>query len=93
MKMNIHLVAGARPNFVKAAPLLRVLEKYRKFDVKFINTGQTCVAPDYVLVDESISDDFIRQIKGSVFLYFSPVITEVILMHYSSRGLSLFPAK
>ena len=33
---------------------------------KFINTGQTCVAPDYVIVDESISDDFISQIKDSV---------------------------
>lgn len=26
---------------------------------KFVNNGQTCIAPDYVLVDESIADEFI----------------------------------
>lgn len=29
---------------------------------KFINSGQTCVAPDYVLVDETIKDDFIKKL-------------------------------
>ncbi len=56
--MNIHLVAGARPNFVKAAPLLRVLEKYRKFNVKFINTGQHY---DKILSDSIIEDLEIRK--------------------------------
>lgn len=27
---------------------------------KFLNAGQTCVAPDYLLVDEAIKDDFIK---------------------------------
>lgn len=35
---------------------------------KYINAGQTCVAPDYILVDESIKDKFIdkliEKIKG-----------------------------
>src|SRR5204863_695653 len=26
---------------------------------KFINNGQTCVAPDYILADEKIADEFI----------------------------------
>ncbi|WP_027964532.1 aldehyde dehydrogenase [Halalkalibacillus halophilus] len=30
---------------------------------KFMNAGQTCVAPDYVLVHESIKQDFIKQLK------------------------------
>lgn len=29
---------------------------------KFVNAGQTCVAPDYVLVEESIAHDFIREL-------------------------------
>lgn len=29
---------------------------------KFLNTGQTCVAPDYVLVDHKIKDEFMRLI-------------------------------
>jgi aldehyde dehydrogenase (NAD+) len=28
---------------------------------KFVNNGQTCVAPDYVLVDEKIADAFIKE--------------------------------
>ncbi len=39
-KIKIHLVGGARPNFVKIAPLLHLLEKDKIFDVKLINTGQ-----------------------------------------------------
>ena len=30
---------------------------------KFMNAGQTCVAPDYVLVDQSICNDFIKYAK------------------------------
>ena len=30
---------------------------------KFINAGQTCIAPDYVLVEESIKDKFIDTLK------------------------------
>ncbi len=30
---------------------------------KFLNSGQTCVAPDYCLVDEKIKDDFLKEVK------------------------------
>lgn len=30
---------------------------------KYLNCGQTCVAPDYVMVDEKIKDQFVEQIK------------------------------
>ncbi len=30
---------------------------------KFINNGQTCVAPDYLLVDEKVVDRFISELK------------------------------
>ena len=30
---------------------------------KFLNCGQTCVAPDYVLVDESVRDDFLHELE------------------------------
>ena len=31
---------------------------------KFLNCGQTCVAPDYVLVHESLAEDFTRKMFG-----------------------------
>ena len=40
---------------------------------KFMNTGQTCVAPDYVLIDEEVYDDFIDNIKKSIFNMYGDV--------------------
>lgn len=33
---------------------------------KFVNAGQTCIAPDYLLVQESIKDPFIQEIKKAL---------------------------
>ena len=33
---------------------------------KFINNGQTCVAPDYVLVHKSIENEFVTAMKSSI---------------------------
>ena len=30
---------------------------------KFLNCGQTCVAPDYVICDERVKDEFLRQLE------------------------------
>ena len=33
---------------------------------KFMNAGQTCVAPDYILIEESIKDEFINHCKNYI---------------------------
>ncbi len=33
---------------------------------KFLNAGQTCVAPDYVLVDKMVKDEFIDEMKKAI---------------------------
>jgi aldehyde dehydrogenase (NAD+) len=33
---------------------------------KWLNAGQTCVAPDYVLVDESVQDKFVDALRSSI---------------------------
>ena len=33
---------------------------------KFLNAGQTCIAPDYVLVDESVQDELVEHIRSAV---------------------------
>lgn len=38
--MKIHLIAAARPNFMKIAPLYHVLKEQEKFEVEIIHTGQ-----------------------------------------------------
>ncbi len=38
---------------------------------KFMNAGQTCIAPDYVLVEESIEEELIEELKKSVDEFYS----------------------
>ena len=40
MRPIIHLVVGARPNYIKANPVFQRLEELDKFDLVLINTGQ-----------------------------------------------------
>ena len=52
-KTKIHLVGGARPNFIKLSPLLSKLESDRTFEAKFINTGQHY---DFILYEKILKD-------------------------------------
>ncbi len=56
-KIKIDLVGGARPNFVKIAPLHQLLKKHKSFDVKFVNTGQH--------VDQNLSTKMIDDLRLS----------------------------
>ncbi len=33
---------------------------------KFMNAGQTCVAPDYILIHSSVKDEFVRALQGAI---------------------------
>ncbi len=37
---------------------------------KYLNCGQTCVAPDYVLCDKSVKERFIAEVKKQILLQF-----------------------
>lgn len=39
---------------------------------KFLNAGQTCVAPDYVLVHESVKDKLVKALVGQVEKMYGP---------------------
>jgi len=51
---SVFLVAGARPNFVKVAPMYRALEASAAFDVTLVHTGQH--------YDERLSESFFRDL-------------------------------
>ena len=36
---------------------------------KFLNAGQTCVAPDYVLIPNHLKDEFIDRMKSAIFSF------------------------
>jgi aldehyde dehydrogenase (NAD+) len=39
---------------------------------KFMNAGQTCIAPDYLIVHESIKDKFVSNFKSAVENFYGP---------------------
>ncbi len=65
---------------------------------KFLNAGQTCVAPDYVLVHESVHDEFISTMKDVISRFFGDIThrpEEMTLMatrRHFDRVASLIPS-
>jgi len=58
-------LGGKSPAIVERSANLKDAAKRIAFG-KFLNNGQTCIAPDYVLVDNSISEKFIELLRESV---------------------------
>ena len=65
---------------------------------KFINAGQTCVAPDYLLVDRKIKKDLLQQIKQCIQDFYgatpetSPDYARIINQHHFNRLCELLDA-
>ena len=63
-------LGGKSPCIVESDANIKVASR-RIAMTKFSNAGQMCVAPDYVLVHESIKGKFIESIKGTVKTFFT----------------------
>lgn len=58
-------LGGKSPCIVHSSANLKISAR-RIVWGKFLNCGQTCVAPDYILVEESIKDKFIEHLKTEI---------------------------
>ena len=58
-------LGGKSPTFVLADCDINVTAK-RIIWAKFLNAGQTCVAPDYILVDQSIETKFLEALRSNI---------------------------
>ena len=58
-------LGGKSPAIVAASANLEVAAK-RIVWGKFLNAGQTCVAPDYILVDERVKESLVTSLKKSI---------------------------
>ncbi len=62
---------------------------------KFLNAGQTCIAPDYLLVHQSIKDAFIEQCKKTLLEFYgsdmanSPDLARIVNERHFDRLSSL----
>lgn len=62
-------LGGKSPCVVESDANIRVAAR-RIAMTKFSNAGQMCVAPDYVLVHDSVKDKFIRYLKETIVKFF-----------------------
>ena len=62
-------LGGKSPCIVEKSANLKLAAKRIVFG-KYLNCGQTCVAPDYVYCDSRIKEDLVREIKGQIRLQF-----------------------
>ncbi len=58
MNIKVLCVVGARPNFIKIAPLMRSFARWPRFDARLVHTGQH--------YDARLSDIFFRQLEIQV---------------------------
>ena len=58
-------LGGKSPTYVHASADLEVAARRIAWG-KFLNAGQTCIAPDYVLVDEQVKDAFVDRLARQV---------------------------
>ena len=58
-------LGGKSPSIVDETADLATTAKQISWG-KFFNNGQTCIAPDYVLVQESVQEKFVREMKKAI---------------------------
>ena len=58
-------LGGKSPAIVLSDANLKIAAKRIAWG-KFLNSGQTCIAPDYVLVDEKIENKFLNLLKSEI---------------------------
>ncbi|WP_277586393.1 aldehyde dehydrogenase [Psychrobacillus antarcticus] len=66
---------------------------------KFVNAGQTCIAPDYVLVEENVKDKFIEQMKKAIAQFYgkdsqqSPDLGRIVNGNHFDRLMGILEAE
>lgn len=64
-------LGGKSPCIVDASANLRLAARRIVFG-KYLNCGQTCVAPDYVLCEKSVKDAFVQAVIAEIQRQFGP---------------------
>ena len=62
-------LGGKSPVVVEKSANIKLAARRIAFG-KVLNSGQTCVAPDYLLIDETVKDEFIKEFKLSLAAFF-----------------------
>ncbi|MGB5989768.1 MAG: aldehyde dehydrogenase family protein [Marinifilaceae bacterium] len=62
-------LGGKSPVFIDASCDIK-MSAQRLVWAKFLNAGQTCIAPDYVIIDKMIEKEFLEELKNNIEKYY-----------------------
>ena len=84
-------LGGKSPCIVDETANLKIAARRLAFG-KCLNAGQTCVAPDYLLIHESVRDDFLSLLKMEIISMYgeAPLFNPVSYTHldvYKRQGM------
>lgn len=91
-------LGGKSPCIVDSSAKIKLAAKRIVFG-KYLNCGQTCVAPDYILCERSIKDQFIKEICTQITRQFgtdplnNPAYGKIINEKHFDRLLGLIDSK
>jgi len=87
-------LGGKNPTVVHSSANLRIAARRIAFG-RWFNTGQTCTAPDYVLVFKDVAPEFLRHLKETVLQFYgedpqkSPDYGRIVSLHHFDRLIRL----
>lgn len=91
-------LGGKSPCIIDSSANLKLAAKRIAFG-KYLNCGQTCVAPDYILCDASVKEEFVAEFKKQIATQFgenaleNPDYGKIINEKHFLRILSLIDEK
>ena len=91
-------LGGKSPCIVDSSANLKLAAKRIVFG-KYLNCGQTCVAPDYLLCEASVKDELLRYIKAEITAQYgstplqNPAFGNIITQKHFDRILALIDPK
>ena len=89
-------LGGKNPTIVHSSANLRVAARRIAFG-RWFNAGQTCTAPDYVLVFKDVAAQFLKYLKETLVEFYgtedpqkSPDLGRIVSAHHFDRLVKLF---
>lgn len=77
-------LGGKSPVIVADDAKLKIAARRIAF-AKLLNSGQTCVAPDYVLVDRKIRDQFVDELNGALTAFSTEATLPIVNSRQAGR--------
>jgi aldehyde dehydrogenase (NAD+) len=88
-------LGGKSPTIIDHTAKLDIAAR-RIVNGKWMNAGQTCIAPDYIYIDERVKEPFIQELKKTIQAFYPEKTNDyshIVTSHHLSRLKTLIDEK